>query len=307
MDEKTGQIGGYMSENVDNDTVKNTLIRVELGGTKTWNDYSNYYQTRPDELKLTLSNQKGVLPLQPEIDWTKDGESDKWTYQITGLPKYVPGTDEVAAYRVEETVPTEYEAEAETVRVDAKGQADLTNTLKNPLASVTIVKHANSLDGQRLAGASYILCREKEDGSVEYLTDIKDGIAVFGANRASARQLTTGENGELTVSGLNYGKYWFLEVNPPEGYQLKEDPITFEISLANKAEVQTVEQFDPAVPAVPSDPSGNPSGTNQANTNIRTGDGTEPTSLWICLGVSGLLIIVLALIFWHRRKTSDQK
>ena len=115
-------------------TVYTTTIanvgRTDIPVTKTWLDNGNAYGTRPDTLTLTLYRRieggaevvvREVTP--PAGSWTKDEETDTWTYTFADLPiadkdghRYI--------YRVAETVPEGY------IRSDnPEGDLTLTNTL----------------------------------------------------------------------------------------------------------------------------------------------------------------------------------
>lgn len=116
-------------------TVYTTTIanvgRRDIPVTKTWLDNHNAYGTRPDTLTLTLYRRidggaevvvrEEVTP--PAESWTKDEETDTWTYTFADLPiadkdgnRYI--------YRVAEAVPEGY------IRSDnPQGDRTLTNTL----------------------------------------------------------------------------------------------------------------------------------------------------------------------------------
>lgn len=115
-------------------TVYTTTIanvgRRDIPVTKTWLDNHNAYGTRPDTLTLTLYRRidggaeekvREVMPLAES--WTKDEETDTWTYTFADLPiadkdgnRYI--------YRVAETVPEGY------IRSDnPEGDLTLSNTL----------------------------------------------------------------------------------------------------------------------------------------------------------------------------------
>lgn len=115
-------------------TVYTTTIanvgRTDIPVTKTWLDNHNAYGTRPDTLTLTLYRRiEGgaevmVCKVTPHVEsWTKDEETDTWTYTFADLPiadkdgnRYI--------YRVAEAVPEGY------IRSDnPQGDRTLTNTL----------------------------------------------------------------------------------------------------------------------------------------------------------------------------------
>lgn len=90
---------------------KTTLVNVaysDITGTKTWEDNSDAYGTRPDGITLTLYRKAGTgteevvngadgKPLQPT--WVKSGNT--WTYTYTHLPE-ADDQGAVYTYRVEE-------------------------------------------------------------------------------------------------------------------------------------------------------------------------------------------------------------
>ena len=98
--------------------------------TKTWLDNHNAYGTRPDTLTLTLYRRieggaevmvREVTP--PAESWTKDEETDTWTYTFADLP-IADKDGNWYIYRVAETVPEGY------IRSDnTEGDLTLTNTL----------------------------------------------------------------------------------------------------------------------------------------------------------------------------------
>lgn len=121
---------------------------IKLTGDKVWQDLNNAFGFRPDELTLTLQrradNQPGqgnAIGLQPvtltegQITWVK-GDSDRWTYTITGLERYAPnGMPWI--YQVIEKGPEHYTASpangtVQQREVDANGNVtmnDLTNSI----------------------------------------------------------------------------------------------------------------------------------------------------------------------------------
>ena len=94
-------------------TITNTLVgTTQVSGTKTWRDNSNGYETRPDDLALTLYRQIDGGEKTEVADavpaWTKPEGSNQWTYLYTGLAKY-DEEGRAYIYSVEETEPDSYE------------------------------------------------------------------------------------------------------------------------------------------------------------------------------------------------------
>ena len=115
-------------------TVYTTTIanvgRTDIPVTKTWLDNGNAYGTRPDTLTLTLYRridggaEEMVCKVTPLAEsWTKDEETDTWTYTFADLP-IADKDGHWYIYRVAETVPEGY------IRSDdSEGDRTLTNTL----------------------------------------------------------------------------------------------------------------------------------------------------------------------------------
>lgn len=115
---------------------KTTLVNVEysdITGTKSWEDNSDAYGTRPDGITLALYrkaetgaeevvNGADGKPLQPT--WVKSGNT--WTYTYTHLPE-ADGQGEAYTYRVEE-IQTTGPAGGDQYTVTQNGM-NLTNTL----------------------------------------------------------------------------------------------------------------------------------------------------------------------------------
>lgn len=115
---------------------KTTLVNVEysdITGTKTWEDNSDAYGTRPDGITLALYRKAGTgaeevvngadgKPLQPT--WVKNGNT--WTYTYTHLPQ-ANAQGEAYTYRVEE-IQTTGPAGGDQYTATQNGM-NLTNTL----------------------------------------------------------------------------------------------------------------------------------------------------------------------------------
>ena len=115
---------------------KTTLVNVEysdITGTKSWEDNSDAYGTRPDGITLALHRKAGTgaeevvngadgKPLQPT--WVKSGNT--WTYTYTHLPQ-ANAQGESYTYRVEE-IQTTGPAGGDQYTATQNGM-NLTNTL----------------------------------------------------------------------------------------------------------------------------------------------------------------------------------
>ena len=109
----TSEINGYDLVN----TYRNTE-KTAVSGTKTWNDYDNKFNTRPESITVKLmQNDKEIAKQVVKAD-----NQGNWTYRFDNLPKYDAEGKEYTYTIQEEKVP-EYTTEI-------KGY-DLVNTYRN--------------------------------------------------------------------------------------------------------------------------------------------------------------------------------
>lgn len=120
---------------------RQTEETISLRGEKRWEDYGDALDTRPEDIKITLSRRANSQPGQnnpvPEetlptdtytITWTKEENSDTWVYSIQGkgeteLEKYAPnGMPWI--YIVKEEVPGNYTGNPSSVQKSADSAAD---------------------------------------------------------------------------------------------------------------------------------------------------------------------------------------
>ena len=142
--------GGMAADGTDKGAWSYTITNIggtEISGTKTWKDNSNAYNTRPENLELTLwrktdgGTEEEVKEEWLEADgseliWTKEG--DVWSYTYTGLPL----TDDHGApytYRVKETVPAGYVSDPADGFAGEVENYSFTNTLTDWI-NIPVVK-----------------------------------------------------------------------------------------------------------------------------------------------------------------------
>ena len=89
--------------------------------------------------------------------------------------------------------------------------------------TVTLTKKDADNEKLVLSGASYKLYKDGDDTEIH--TDEKNTYSESGAKNT----FTTDKDGTLTVSGLPWGTYYFMESEAPEGYETSKERIRFEI------------------------------------------------------------------------------
>ena len=136
---------GYRIVNTDTSgkTVITNIGLMELIGSKIWKDNSNAYNTRPEDITLTLYRSiAGGNEMEVEASpmWKKDG--DVWSYKYTGLPK-TDDSGNAYTYRVEETAPENY--------TSSQDGNDITNTLTGTvdIPVTKIWRDNNNASGER--------------------------------------------------------------------------------------------------------------------------------------------------------------
>ena len=124
---------GYTSA-VDGFEVTNSYVpeRIDIEGTKSWNDGNNQDGNRPDEITIHLMNGEEIL------DTITVTEEDDWEYAFTNLLKFNNGTE--VQYRVVEIVPGDY-----TTTYDGY---DIFNSYTPEETGVTASKHWEDMDNQ---------------------------------------------------------------------------------------------------------------------------------------------------------------
>ena len=113
VDGYTTKVNGYDLVN----TYRNTET-TEVTGTKTWNDYDNKFNTRPESITVNLM-QNGEKYAEKNVKADKKGN---WTYRFDNLPKY-DTEGKVYTYTIQEENVSGYTSEINGY--------DLVNTYRN--------------------------------------------------------------------------------------------------------------------------------------------------------------------------------
>ncbi|MEC5314250.1 Cna B-type domain-containing protein [Enterococcus casseliflavus] len=114
----TSEINGYDLVN----TYRNTET-TDVAGTKTWNDYDNKFETRPESITVKLmQNDKEIAKLVVKAD-----NQGNWTYRFENLPKY-DEKGQAYTYTIQEEKVSGYTTEINGY--------DLVNTYRNTETTV---------------------------------------------------------------------------------------------------------------------------------------------------------------------------
>ena len=179
-------------------TITNTYTpeKVQVSGSKNWNDDGNAAGTRPGSITIRLYANGS------EIDHKTVTEKDGWSWNWTGLNRYGADHKEIS-YTISEDAVDGYTSSISGYNV--------TNTVNKPQVGSVILTKVDAMTGTALAGAVFDLYR---------------------ANNTKVGTYTTNAGGVLRVDGLTFGDYYFVETKAPEGYALESQRAAFTINAA---------------------------------------------------------------------------
>ena len=179
-------------------TITNTYTpeKVQVSGSKNWNDDGNAAGTRPGSITIRLYANGS------EIGHKTVTEKDGWSWNWTGLNRYDTDHKEIS-YTISEDAVDGYTSSISGYNV--------TNTVNKPQVGSVILTKVDATTGTALAGAVFDLYR---------------------ANNTKVGTYTTNAGGVLRVDGLTFGDYYFVETKAPEGYALESQRAAFTINAA---------------------------------------------------------------------------
>ena len=190
-------VAGYTSSiNGFNITNTYTPEKVQVSGSKNWNDDGNAAGTRPGSITIRLYANGS------EIGHKTVTEKDGWSWNWTGLNRYDTDHKEIS-YTISEDAVDGYTSSISGYNV--------TNTVNKPQVGSVILTKVDATTGTALAGAVFDLYR---------------------ANNTKVGTYTTNAGGVLRVDGLTFGDYYFVETKAPEGYALESQRAAFTINAA---------------------------------------------------------------------------
>ena len=102
---------------------------------------------------------------------------------------------------------------------------------------ITLVKYASDdknddlANNAKLAGAKFKVHKENKDGEVLFFVKVGDGLYkhALAEENGAIDELEVSAKGELKVTGLGDGTYFFEETKAPDGYSINEKGATVEI------------------------------------------------------------------------------
>ena len=94
---------------------------------------------------------------------------------------------------------------------------------KTPTGGFNFVKIDSTKKENRLAGAKFILMKKEGNGYKNVVKDVKEV------------KLTSPENGEFSITGLEYGEYALKEIEAPKNYTIENELTPFKVDAASSS------------------------------------------------------------------------
>lgn len=114
----------------------------------------------------------------------------------------------------------------------------------NVSASVVGNSNSGSGNGNNILGSVLLTKTSTEDGETPLQGAVYD-IYEYGSDTPVKQGLTTDTNGQINVSGLPAGNYYFKETTPPDGYEANGNEVPFTISGTTTTTVKVNTQDEP--------------------------------------------------------------
>lgn len=201
-----------------------TPEKINVSGTKTWDDYDDLMGCRPSSITVILYRDNA------EYKTKSVSAADNWQYEFTDLYKYHDGGQEYV-YTIGERAVTGYE-------VTVNGY-DLNNTMKT--GKLTIYK--TDTNDAPMRGVKFrVYSRDIEnDGIVSTLSGGVYHFKSFTYSGSGYRVYTTNAQGKIVIDNLPYGNYKIVEETTNNGYMLYGEPILVTLNPEQPAITATAE------------------------------------------------------------------
>lgn len=157
--------------------------------------------------------------------------------EIKTLDNYIISKD-VIDFEINNFAPINKDKKVETIIVENKlkpGTPPPTDE-KTPKGGYHFVKIDSSKKEKRLAGAKFVLMK-KEGASFKEM--LKDGKRIT---------LTSPDNGEFSIDGLEYGEYALKEIEAPKNHTISQELTPFTVDAASNLEPAKKIVNEPYVP-----------------------------------------------------------
>lgn len=223
-------------------------VKVYVGGTSDTTDAEG--NVTPGEDGTELADTAYALTQTDDgfeltFNVFKDGVRDETTFPYGQLikVKYSAIVNENAVAKIEKNNAT---LDYSNNPSDSTSTDQITDEEPVYSAEIEILKHETGAEDKVLAGAEFVLRREKvgEDGEPVkdekgeavyeyYFWNEADKKVEWKNSQEEATVKTTGEDGKANFIGLKDGKYQLIETKAPTGYNILTGPVDVEIKDGN--------------------------------------------------------------------------
>lgn len=159
-----------------------------------------------------------------------------------------------------------------------------------------------------LANVGFKLSRTTDDGKTEYLkVDADSKVFYWTEDKNDASELTTGDDGKVTVYGLKVGTYSLEETTPPDQYNALESAITLVITASENPAKTALESVTVAVNEVEKTSLGDTAVAVVENFQGTTLPSTGGMGTTIFYVVGAILAVGAIVLLVTRKRMNDEK
>ena len=210
------------------------------------------------DVKVYIENAGKVNELESKwykVEVTNNADGSTGIVVDLGNLKSIPGhtIDKHSTIRVAYTAILDADAvpgtpEPNTVHIEYSNDPHSDSwgkTIEDKVYAFTWELDVTKIDGSKenrttLTGAEFVLYRELL-GTANYVQVAADGtVTGWTTEKTQASTLTSDENGKFIVKGLEADLYHLQETKAPDGYNLREDPISVDITYASELDATGV-------------------------------------------------------------------
>ena len=244
---------GKVSKNLklgESDTVENHSIpilkKVVKGDENKTLDGVEFEAYKQDGTKLTFKKTDKGYEVDPKSNdklLTKDGgfinitnlENGKYYFKEKETLKGYILSDKKYDFEIKSFNPVNEKGEIKINTVTNEPKTPITNT---PTGGYNFVKIDSTKDKKRLGGAKFILMKKVGDSYEKVLVEGKEV------------KLTSKDNGEFSIGGLEYGEYALKEIEAPKNHFITKKLTPFTIDAASSSLPAEEIVNEPYVPSV---------------------------------------------------------
>lgn len=172
------------------------------------------YEVEPNGKDELITKNNGLL----NITNLADGE---YTIKEVKAPKGYKQADIKIDFAVKNFNAVDKDSKVKILVVENTPESE--TPPKTPTGGFNFVKIDSTKKENRLAGAKFILMKKESNG---YKNVVKDGKEV---------KLTSPENGEFSITGLEYGEYALKEIEAPKNYTIDNELTPFKVDAASSS------------------------------------------------------------------------